>query len=72
MANRAEKCCECMYWLEDKKQVRDNKRRGECKRSEPSLGPNGYGYWPITTYNEFCFAGEKLVTLNEQPHILEG
>ena len=67
-------CVACRFWLEDvRHKSRDNKKRGECRKSEPTLGPNGYGYWPMTTYDEFCFAGEpKVEVLNEQPRILEG
>lgn len=52
------KCEECMYWLEDgRNKTNSSKKRGECRKSLPSLGPNGYGYWPLTAYSEFCYAG---------------
>lgn len=51
-------CGECVYWLEQIRiKSRDNKKRGECRKSEPTLGNNGYGYWPLTAYDEYCFAG---------------
>jgi|WetSurMetagenome_2_1015567.scaffolds.fasta_scaffold342880_2 hypothetical protein len=59
MDNKPCNCSECEYWLVDtKNKAKDNRKRGECRKSEPSLGPNGYGYWPMTLHNEFCFAGK--------------
>jgi hypothetical protein len=55
---RPHSCSECDYWLENTKQTKDNRRRGECRKSEPSLGPDGYGYWPLTIHNEYCFSGK--------------
>lgn len=69
--SKPEKCCDCEYWVEDHKQKRDNKRRGECRKSEPHLGSNGYGYWPMTAYDEFCFAGNKVIKSSDW-QILEG
>jgi len=70
--NGSVRCRECKYWLESHKYTRTNKKRGECRKSEPSLGSDGYGYWPLTAYDEFCFAGtqKQREVLNEQSGIL--
>jgi len=70
--DRPDNCNDCIYWiLDEKHKSRDNRKRGECRKSEPSLGPNGYGYWPMTAYNEFCFAGIKK-DKDGQPEVITG
>lgn len=63
------KCCDCEYWVLRKS--RDNRKRGECRKSEPTLGPSGYGYWPMTAYNQFCFSGIKRKK-DEEPELITG
>jgi hypothetical protein len=54
-------CGECRYWI-----VRGKTIKGECKRNAALLDPRGYGAWPLTSTEDFCFDGEmKLESLNE-------
>lgn len=62
------RCCDCKYWCEDHKvKVKNNKRMGECKKALPTLGSNGYGYWPLTRCDDFCYGGshKEVSLLNE-------
>lgn len=66
------RCEECEYWREKKPAARSvsTVRRGECKASGPDLGPNGYGFWPLTIHNDFCYEGKheesELLTEGEK------
>lgn len=51
------KCSECLYW---ERQIKSEKptTNGVCCGKMPDLGPNGYGYWPMTKETEGCWAGQ--------------
>lgn len=50
------KCGECRFWVKERRN--DNKVVGQCKVDGPQMGPNGYGYWPLTDTDEYCFRHE--------------
>ncbi len=52
------KCEECEYWRRDTRPGKQTK--GECKVDGPQMGPNGYGYWPVTNEIDFCYCGEPI------------
>lgn len=47
---------------------------GECRAATPQIGPNGYGCWPLTSGDDFCYYGKHTVApmLNEaQAQVME-
>lgn len=64
------RCKDCEYWRKDSKvKVKSNKAVGECKKSLPILGPNGYGYWPLTKSDDFCYCGTRIDE-NGEPQLI--
>lgn len=50
-------CSDCIYWAQEIR--KDKKPVGQCKVDGPQMGPNGYGFWPITGVHEWCAKGER-------------
>lgn len=69
------RCNNCEYWREKPvKRSNSPKELGECKATTPQMGPNGYGYWPLTSGDDFCYYGKHIVApmLNEsQTKVME-
>ena len=53
------RCKICVYW---RKESKTHKKRvvGQCKAGLPELGPTGYGFWPMTSENDFCYKGAHI------------
>jgi len=59
------RCKDCEYWRKEDRV--DKKPLGQCKIDCPQMGPNGYGYWPVTNESDFCYRGKTI-----EPEMVNG
>lgn len=68
------RCGDCEYWRKANIKTgtyKPNDAKGECRVNPPQMGPNGYGYWPLTAETDFCYAG-KIKIIQPEPEQLNG
>ena len=67
MVSKCNNCDTCKFWIPITKSIGDERKQGECKLDGPAMGPNGFGYWPVTFGHYGCFKWEPV-----EPEVLNG
>ena len=54
------RCNKCEYW---RRLPITSGEIGECRYNTPQIDSKGYGYWPYTKSEDFCYKGNPIKSL---------